>query len=978
VGTQRASGRRMAARIVTSILLVTSAALVTPRVALAGLQRMARRGASANSSPGDWPKEAFDATNSSFNPFESTLTPSNIESLGEIWSGPLSSPGPYLASSAAVVDGFVYGESGDELVVLDAAACTSAGGECGPTWTGQTDGAALPSPTVDNGVVYVPTNTGYLDAFSVTCASTTCDPVWKGLVAPGGSLLLGPPVIANGIAYVVSSDGNLVAFSIPACASQTTPCSPEWIDPIPGGAPTESPALEDSELFVTSTDGKLYAFPAACLSHSCGYLWAASVGAVVPDNPVAMAGTVYVNGDHLYAFDPPGCGTAGAECSPIWSGSVTEGGGNRFGDGAAIAAANGIVYLQGGDRQGGYPIDAFDVARCVASAMPCDPLWSVYPDDDAFTSGIAVANGMLFVTECVCDGPYIDLFALSATDGSVLQRLYLGDADCCQVSGVGDLAVSHGEVYIDDVAFGLVKPFSPTLTVTVNGAGSVNSSPPGISCPPTCTAQFPTGTQVELTPSPSSSFIDWGGECSGTGTCALTMDLDQSVVATFGLQVDPISGVNGYAGSTLADNIATITDPDPQDPAAYAVSIDWGDGGSSPPSQVVVVPQTPESGPPCPNLPESSPECFVIYARHTYANPGPYDATVTARVGEKVASSFVYVGISQGLFVRVNQLYSFAGSPSRQMLFTFTDVSRVPAYAYSIDWGNGQSTSGTLESSKVGHEQCLGGVPKTNCFDLFVNHTYPTTGQFTMTVCISKSPAGIATRQCDSNTAHVLSLPNVKQDYKRNAQDASVLYNVAISKAFDKHFHEAANAAILAEQAASEASADAELLYLGGQLPDQTTVRFWSRWAYLDFQAGSVFTGAAQDEAIRNQVKGVLWNHIVLTAVCDPIPGVGEYCLAVSVIKTVTDGLPVPGPAIESFSPTFGGRGTTVTVQVSLADAIPSRVTFGGVIASFAQTDSETIVATVPPFAPTGPICVSGRALTASSTGCSSQVFIVT
>jgi hypothetical protein len=77
------------------------------------------------------------------------------------------------------------------------------------------------------------------------------------------------------------------------------------------------------------------------------------------------------------------------------------------------------------------------------------------------------------------------------------------------------------------------------LTVSVevvgNAGGSVASEPPGIACPPTCSAPFPEGTSVTLiaTPEPGASFGGWGQACTGTGPCALTLDRDVSVTARF-------------------------------------------------------------------------------------------------------------------------------------------------------------------------------------------------------------------------------------------------------------------------------------------------------------------------------------------------------------------------------------------------------------------------------------------------------------
>ncbi len=74
------------------------------------------------------------------------------------------------------------------------------------------------------------------------------------------------------------------------------------------------------------------------------------------------------------------------------------------------------------------------------------------------------------------------------------------------------------------------------LTVALNGGGtgSVQSNPAGIDCPETtCTTSFATGTLVTLTPmlDPGMQFSGWSGDCSGTGSCEVTMDQARSVVA---------------------------------------------------------------------------------------------------------------------------------------------------------------------------------------------------------------------------------------------------------------------------------------------------------------------------------------------------------------------------------------------------------------------------------------------------------------
>lgn len=81
-------------------------------------------------------------------------------------------------------------------------------------------------------------------------------------------------------------------------------------------------------------------------------------------------------------------------------------------------------------------------------------------------------------------------------------------------------------------------PPRPTLTVNRSGLGSgiVTSSPTGLDCGTTCSAQFDSGTQVTLTASAAvgSTFAGWsGGGCSGPGTCKVTLNADTVVTAIF-------------------------------------------------------------------------------------------------------------------------------------------------------------------------------------------------------------------------------------------------------------------------------------------------------------------------------------------------------------------------------------------------------------------------------------------------------------
>jgi hypothetical protein len=82
-----------------------------------------------------------------------------------------------------------------------------------------------------------------------------------------------------------------------------------------------------------------------------------------------------------------------------------------------------------------------------------------------------------------------------------------------------------------------ITPFGNTYSLTIGkvGAGTVTSTPTGITCGITCIASFTSGTNVTLTAAPAtgSSFTGWSGDCSGLTTCEVPMNAAKSVSASF-------------------------------------------------------------------------------------------------------------------------------------------------------------------------------------------------------------------------------------------------------------------------------------------------------------------------------------------------------------------------------------------------------------------------------------------------------------
>ena len=82
-----------------------------------------------------------------------------------------------------------------------------------------------------------------------------------------------------------------------------------------------------------------------------------------------------------------------------------------------------------------------------------------------------------------------------------------------------------------------LNTYALAVTKAGTGSGTVTSTPAGISCGATCSANFNYGTVVTLAAAADagSTFTGWSGACTGTGSCVVTVDAAKSVTANFTL-----------------------------------------------------------------------------------------------------------------------------------------------------------------------------------------------------------------------------------------------------------------------------------------------------------------------------------------------------------------------------------------------------------------------------------------------------------
>ena len=106
-------------------------------------------------------------------------------------------------------------------------------------------------------------------------------------------------------------------------------------------------------------------------------------------------------------------------------------------------------------------------------------------------------------------------------------------------SFVGNVNFMAGDDTLSRTVSGSTTTSATTVTLTATklgtGSGTISSSPAGISCGSDCSQSNPAGTQYTLSAAPASGsiFAGWGGACSGTSACVVTVNANTTVTATF-------------------------------------------------------------------------------------------------------------------------------------------------------------------------------------------------------------------------------------------------------------------------------------------------------------------------------------------------------------------------------------------------------------------------------------------------------------
>ena len=345
-------------------------------------------------------------------------------------------------------------------------------------------------------------------------------------------------------------------------------------------------------------------------------------------------------------------------------------------------------------------------------------------------------------------------------------------------TGSGAFAVSGQHTYDDEGTFSATVSISEqepgtgfasvTDTATITEADVLSGMPRTFAAPSgasfTTTVATFSDTLTSAVASDFTATIDWGDATSsagtvtggsgsfqvsgthtyaGTGTFPVMVTLSDDPPGTATATVTSTAQVsNGLAvaasgfstpeGAAFNGTVATFSDADTsQTAAAFAVTVDWGDGTSS--AGTV----TGGSG------------SFTVDGQHTYADEGSFTFTVTVtetRPGGATASSSATATVTEadGLAGSPVTINPVAGSPFTGTVATFTDTytgNVAGDFVATIDWGDGVTTSGTVSGG--------GGS-----FTVSGTHTYASAGSFPVVVTLSDDAPGTASATVTS-TANV-------------------------------------------------------------------------------------------------------------------------------------------------------------------------------------------------------------------------------
>lgn len=397
--------RKLLAATATALLLLVALARLLP----------------TSAATGDWPKNRFDVGNSSYNPFETVISPATVNSLAEAWNLKIG-----FTSSPVVASGVIYDPCQFTVRPIVPEVCAIDATRGTLIWHSGQLGSIMDVTTaaVDNGRVFV----GIQEPASMVALDAATGQVVWGHGVPYGYQINDGPTVANGTVFFTPDDGNLWAldeatgntkWTAPSGNFGGTPAYANGVVYVDGfqqvnGAPNEyvdafnattgvdlwhaTPQLgyQGSTLVVANGivfhDGRAYHANGCYPSAVCDPIWSYGTGPTGTNvaTPFAVAqGVGYIGmvDDSIHAVDLSNGGL-------MWRGTTNNSGTAGIPVGGPTVA-NGVVYAGAQDGR----LYAWNAAGCGQST--CSPLWSIQlapVGSQTWPRWVAaIANGAVYV-----------------------------------------------------------------------------------------------------------------------------------------------------------------------------------------------------------------------------------------------------------------------------------------------------------------------------------------------------------------------------------------------------------------------------------------------------------------------------------------------------------------------------------------------------------------------------------------------------
>ena len=207
-------------------------------------------------------------------------------------------------------------------------------------------------------------------------------------------------------------------------------------------------------------------------------------------------------------------------------------------------------------------------------------------------------------------------------------------------------------------------------------------------------------------------------------------------------------------GNTFSGALATFADANPSAQASdFAAAVDWGDGSAV---EAATISGSPAAG-------------FTVSGSHVYAEGGQ-TLPVTVVVSDAAGAAATIVGTDTvadaPLTGKAVTIAATEGSTFSGAVASFADANpsaQASNFTAAIDWGDGQTSAGTL-------------VASAGAFSVVGSHVYQHSGQFTVKTAVNDEGGSTV---CTSSAAAAISL-----DFQ-HAQFVTAVYHDVLGRAPD-------------------------------------------------------------------------------------------------------------------------------------------------------------------------------------------------